>query len=609
MSSIPLANPANLNPYVSLVAWEYVGSHREAVVPLLGRELARASLRTGRGRRAVVIAHGLPDGWLERTLQAGPGEFLRVHAYIYRLEKAPSWGTGYEDVTHHLCLLLQRNNYVAIHGPKDDLEALDRRLLRSDVSLELVSVSADTLEGVFLQGDTKNVWLKAIHSPTTVKADTKAYSGSSVSHVSDLTEDRTYALVSGRSELTQEAEGGLDGTWGTTPSVGRIWKGPTPSLSSYVLVVRHALATIEERRHSAPPSPLSMLARRMDSFDGVVGAFDLTIADPEEVLQRPNASELLVETADYLQGKILDIEGSDTSHHFTIIVGEEGAEMARLRCKPSFQRGRVVLTFFYDRGSDGGAESIKRSLERAGSALLSVYYQTGHVLSHQQLNFPNQDYVPFSRWRYDDFTGTDLKHEKPPGIKAGQKIHDAIGRPEDRSLFGWVARSFSSGHLTCDDGPGEIADFIHLGQDGTLTLIHVKSASGSARRGISTDAFHVVVAQAEKNAAFLRLDMLIEALGRPSVPNPATWLDGVRVPDRQSMIAALRARPIQAGKHVLIVQPHHTEKRDAAARKDLNDGKRTVAALRLSQIDTLLSAARGAVIRAGAEDLVVYAHG
>jgi hypothetical protein len=60
----------------------------------------------------------------------------------------------------------------------------------------------------------------------------------------------------------------------------------------------------------------------------------------------------------------------------------------------------------------------------------------------------------------------------------------------DDSLFGSVVRRFGNGWLTCDDGPGEVADFVHVDPAGVLTLVHVKAAHGDGhRRGVAVVRF------------------------------------------------------------------------------------------------------------------------
>jgi len=49
-----------------------------------------------------------------------------------------------------------------------------------------------------------------------------------------------------------------------------------------------------------------------------------------------------------------------------------------------------------------------------------------------------------------------------------------LGYREILPCFAWVVEKVGPGWLTCDDGSGEVADFVHIAPDETLTLLHVK---------------------------------------------------------------------------------------------------------------------------------------
>jgi hypothetical protein len=67
-------------------------------------------------------------------------------------------------------------------------------------------------------------------------------------------------------------------------------------------------------------------------------------------------------------------------------------------------------------------------------------------------------------------SGYRVDKEKPNG-RTPEEIHAAIGENGDDSLFAWVVQAYRSGTLLCDDGPGEVADFLHIDDNGTLSLI------------------------------------------------------------------------------------------------------------------------------------------
>jgi hypothetical protein len=162
----------------------------------------------------------------------------------------------------------------------------------------------------------------------------------------------------------------------------------------------------------------------------------------------------------------------------------------------------------------------------------------------------------FPNWEFRDFAGFNIAKEKPD-TKSPQKIHDMIGEAADDSLFGWVAKTFDDGWLTCDDGSGEVADFVYLDNGGNLTLIHVKGAkSNHPRRKIAVAPYEVVVSQAEKNVRYLTRETLHQRLLDSPAGSPATWTFGKRVDSRSELLELLEILNPRVRTKVLVVQPH-----------------------------------------------------
>lgn len=171
-------------------------------------------------------------------------------------------------------------------------------------------------------------------------------------------------------------------------------------------------------------------------------------------------------------------------------------------------------------------------------------------------------------------------------------------------MFSWVARHYAEGWLTCDDSPGEIADFIHVDPGGVLSLIHVKAAnSDSPARRVAAAAYEVVTSQAAKNLHFAERERLRDRLLSPPVSVPATWNEGSRAPNRDEFLDAFDSRngtdPVQA----VIVQPHLNEGtyRKIRSETTANGAPVTDAFLRLCLLETLLNTTRAAAIGLGAD--------
>lgn len=336
---------------------------------------------------------------------------------------------------------------------------------------------------------------------------------------------------------------------------------------------------------------------------GVVGAFDAYFSDPDDVRQLPGASVELVARAERLRDTIIDVVGTPSDAKFSLVVGDGGAESARLRCRPQMNGTNVSIDtgFEHNPGDPQTASEIRDAM--GSGELVNVYYSSGHVISQNSIAFTRLEHARFKSWEFHDFTGFDVCREKPGALdQAGRDL--AIGEDGDDSLFAWVVQTLKVGHLTCDDGPNEIADFVHLDPSGTLSLLHVKAAGKAAHRRPAAGAYELVSAQAAKSLRFVRTTSeLVRGLGRN--PGSPTWHDGVRVPDRSEMMKALASRPVSADAQVVILQPHLSKSSYDAAVGGSGGGSTSIDLRRVELIETLLNAVRGDAVGLGA-DLFVW---
>lgn len=115
--------------------------------------------------------------------------------------------------------------------------------------------------------------------------------------------------------------------------------------------------------------------------------------------------------------------------------------------------------------------------------------------------------------------GVNIQKEKPDGV--GQ-----------RSIFEWLQERLVASPATvvfCDDGSGEIADFIALEETAAgqhVKMYHCKK-SGAAQPGDRVDDLYEVAGQAVKSSMWLRPDELLEQLRyRASLPSIIGYLKG-----------------------------------------------------------------------------------
>ncbi|MCA1702840.1 MAG: hypothetical protein LC808_06035, partial [Actinobacteria bacterium] len=603
--------PDELQPFASFAVLIYTGPDVNLACSAITAQLKRVALRQTRVRSVELVADGLAEGWLDGAIDGAENDILNIAAFAYRVTRTASWaklGSRYSVTADELSIAFQCNDLVAVHCPRGQVDSL-QRWLDGSPRPAFRRVPGTFLQVAFLLGEARGMWLRGTHRRQTTKADTKNLSGTSLADALNPFEDSSFALTSGRSSVdTARNLAAISGTVGTTPRKAWVWNNRTDSLADYAAVAHEAL-TLVASSMANPPSdlPFPELAVEVDSLSGVRAAYDAYISEPEELAQLPDVSQELLDRSEDLRDVLIDVDGDPSGPSFTLSVGQGSSEAARIRCRPRFARDRIVIDVGFDRppSDPGPAAAIRDAL--GDGDLLNVYFESGHVLARSTLTRVNQEHHPFKGWAFHDFTGYSTTSEKPAGTTS-QDIHDAVGLPGEASLFSWVVTQFGSGHLACDDGSNEVADFIHLEHNGLLTLIHAKAASSASGGRVASGAFELVVSQAVKNLRYMNPNRLVTALETTPLERPATWLDGVRTNDRLPLINAIRHRPIVADVQVVILQPHHTLAMQQRLEALTASGGSSRDLLRFHLIETMLNSARGTAVALGGE-LTVWARG
>ena len=265
-------------------------------------------------------------------------------------------------------------------------------------------------------------------------------------------------------------------------------------------------------------------------------------------------------------------------------------------------------------------------------ATLTIRYDSGHVIRGSRLFHLGWQDVLFDSWEWkfrpesgaqlfdatkekpdtvkDEDAGTAKRSVELPDRKKGLGWEETLGQAikSPGSLFEYLVvhaeslfapASGAEWHLCCDDGPGEVADFIYFEPAaGRLYLIHIKAAEsrlgkdkdksdadGKSRdgraakggksssgdpaedgskkqRGLSVKAYEEVVSQATKNLRYLEVGNLAELLAKGAAAKSPIAKSSFRngkgpLGDRKVILQALRGygrRPWE--KKVIVFQPH-----------------------------------------------------
>lgn len=533
--------------------------------------------------------------------------FDDLYGIIREVRRLPSWAnadSGLTDVANELVIAVRRDNLVAIYGPVPRDAQLRKWIYRESAPFRFLP--QDVLAGAF-RGDGKMVWLRGVHRRRRSKADNKALSGIRIQDALHPIEDNSYALTAANIDFQPDDETLLlRDRLTVSPDRSRIsWK-QTSYFAMFLTATAEALERLDKSLVDPDdPEPLfTGLASPEKDLSKVREAFDIIVTDPDVLRGDPDANDAQVAAAELLLDALLEVRGDQDSAVVWVDVGYDGTLAGTLTIKPVAARdGEFDLEVRIS-----GPVSHELVLQEIRDAIdegnvLNVYYQSGHTFTGRHISRQRLMNRPFRNMHFEDFSGFEVAREKPLP-KSNLSLHEAIGLEGDDSLFGWVARRFSKDWLLCDDGAGEVADFLHLANDGTLTVIHVKAAgSHSLNRRIAVTQFEQVVSQAEKNVTFLDNDMLVDRLNSVRTISSAAWHDGQRVPATE-FVDQLATRLRSDRTFVVIVQPHLLYNIYEQARTAIDNSRPNRDSYSLMLLDDLLHSTRQ-TITAQCDDLTV----
>lgn len=597
-----ILSSSGLRPFGTFVVLRYTGTDLTRPLPLI---LTKLKDRLVRARsESTVIAEGLAltDGQTLAYAQDGRA-FDEASALVVRRSVTPSWtsqGSGLVDTTHDVALTFRRDHYVVVHCDANTRDAL-LKWIRSKAQPPFETIPKRFFHAAFVRGETRDLWMAGTHPRSRSKPDAKAMSGSHLQDALSPQVDGSFAMKSARSDLPPDPSlVAISGPVGTTPGKSLVWNRKVSSFSEFLAIAGEFLDLIEAAVGGAGVDrPFGLLAAEADDLASAQGAYDLVLS-AELFDPAANLTQDQQDAADALQDFSFQTRPTTTpGPDFHVDVLDGGSSVGSLIGRPRKPKDHIGIDF-----ATGPTPSDPHRLAEAREALskvsddLSLYYATGHCLQRGSLYLEPIEPAAFPRWQWHDFSGYLEQVEKPHRDHA--QIHQLVGTAADRSLFGWVVAQYNTAWLTCDDGSGEVADFVHF--DTVLRLIHVKAAeSNSIHRLVSTGAYELVASQATKNIGFLNLQVLADRLAQTS-SGKASWLHGARQPNRTGLIARLRSAPANTPTEVIIVQPHLRRSHyDSLVRSSAQSEDKT----RLHRLEFLLNGSRTTVAGVGSELIVI----
>lgn len=487
----------------------------------------------------------------------------RIGWLVYCRKVPVTWASSARaprNEEHHWLALAARGALVSLVVTEGAFATRVHRAVANHLSwAQLSRVPAEKLEAALVRGSAKTLWLSGIHRSVATKADSKVLMGRDLEASLDALGDQTYHYTSTRCEGPHDAF--TTSSVGVTPRQSKVWLGPTSHWEAFTANSERLLELLDSKINAAAPYPI--LARPRNSLIGVSQAFDVGLERAELDLDSSNAQSVrlqeLVQSANW---SVTATTGANCEIDFGI-----GSATHKVAIEVKLDGDQVIHEPKLLASSDD--DQAKDVLQLCGRRdIVKIYYESAHTYSDGLIFHVMTRDIPFLV-KGEDFSGFDVSKEKPLSVKKGGKETldlKRIGDPNDDSLFTWIYRRYRSGWLWCDDGSGEMADFLHLTSDQgkgkkTLSFIHAKGAhSKSPERQISVSAYEVVCAQALKNLRYLeRKDLDASLMHKISIDKIGRcWKDGkpqgVNSPAFQRALAGVKYSDLS--HEVVVVQPH-----------------------------------------------------
>lgn len=511
---------------------------------------------------------------------------------VYFSTYSPTWAPdlGLVNTRHDAILVTKRKGLIAVTCTESGLyDLFFDALADKDPRLpSLEPVSAGMLNAAFARGPARTLWLQGTHRRSVVKADGKVIAGRNLALALDPLGDQSYVHGAIR------AEAGDNFIIGVNPKRSRARVRASESWKGYKCAVVQTLelleATTEEVRN-----PMPYLAEELEDIDSITDAVEAAFI-PQALIDGTSSSEDERNRLSRLERTSFEVEArSGPNFEAELSSGAEPIGRIRVTFAESEKGGFKVQAEPVDVVNGGWMNEVVRYCKRSG--FLSVWYRSGHTFADNR--FVSQSFrdVAF-KFNFESFAGINVKQEKP--WLGSQPDFSVLG--SGNSLFCWVFNRYNAAWLACDDGAGELADFVTFDESTrVLELIHVKAAgSDSDTREIAVGAFEIVCAQAIKNIRNLDQTIISSGLKAGSAKNVGdqVYYAGELVPDgRAKLVDLLDAASGGLTKRVVIVQPH--------IRQPFHDsviqGGESQNLMRLNQLRTLLVGTQAAVNAVGAK--------
>lgn len=490
------------------------------------------------------------------------------------------------------------------------------------------------LQAHCLDGDARQAALWGLHRAVKSKPDRKSLMGLDLKEALDPFSDQTYRLTSAVSINKDRTPKFL----GLSLKQQRVWSQKGNKLEDLSVLLTKLFEDLGAVSLEAAADTMGLgqngyrdLAKTSDptAIQNAKGAFEaafrpLSNLDPlsdgdDDQAAESRDSKAEQELAWFADGQVKFGAAIAGTADFTLEVFRQDKRLLTLTVKPVVEVEGVSLSIasqYHVSGTHPDLELFETLIEGEGlGRRLAVWYDTGHVLVDRQVSLLEYRDVRFEAWKWLPMTVggqpvvvTQEKPTKPSAGNSNKHVADLEAIGLQQSLFDYCLKSLPNLIINrtagsplwaiCDDGSGEIADFIfYAPADRLLWMIHAKGADSDAPgRRISVAAYEQVVSQARKNLRYFNGPLLAKELGSRGAEKPLIWRDQVRVTGdahicaRSTICEQLLNTRFFEDRRLVVLQPHVTESIWNHARKLLRDGQEDHQSVKLYRLLSALLA-------------------
>src|SRR5262249_40399091 len=148
----------------------------------------------------------LSRGMAERSFMQ---DLDQLDAFIVQTVSPPSWTTpdsGITDIRNHLIITARRKSLIAIYASDPSVRELLISWIDGKIKPPFERVPKEIIQGAFVRGEAKGLWLRGTHVRRSTQPDTKNITGIKVEDTLSPLHDSSFAMSAVRMEIPEDPQ-------------------------------------------------------------------------------------------------------------------------------------------------------------------------------------------------------------------------------------------------------------------------------------------------------------------------------------------------------------------------------------------------------------------